>query len=153
MEKLTKAQIEKIFSDGFGKIKIFKVVKYGMTTEYIKNPKMSVSQLKKAPTFTIQATELMRKKSAENKKKYEANEPKEITILEYAKKVTKANKGKITYKSKSGSVYLLIGRETVRISDHYILERDAMNPKERFNYEIVQKSFSENDSTKIYYEK
>jgi hypothetical protein len=146
MSKPTKAEQDKIFAKGFGKIKMFKVVDYGMTTEYIKNPKMSVSQLKKAPTFTIEATEAMRKKSAENKKKYEAKQEKEITILEYAKKVAKANKGKITHKSKSGSVYLLVGRKTVRISDHFILDRDAMNPKVRHDYEIVQKGFTENDA-------
>lgn len=146
MSKPTKAEQDKIFAKGFGKIKMFKVVDYGMTTEYIKNPKMSVSQLKKAPTFTIEATEAMRKKSAENKKKYESKQEKEITILEYAKKVAKANKGKITHKSKSGSVYLLVGRKTVRISDHFILDRDPMNPKERHDYEIVQKGFTENDA-------
>lgn len=146
MAKPTKTEQEKIFSQGFGKIKMFKVVNYGMTTEYIKNTKMSQSQLKKAPTFTIEATEAMKKKASENKKKYEQNQEKEITILEYAKKVVKANKGKITYKSKSGSVYLLVGRKTVRISDHYILDRDSMNPKERHDWEIVQKHFTENDA-------
>lgn len=145
MAKPTKSEQEKIFAKGFGKIKMFKVVSYVMTTEYIKNPKMSVLQLKKAPTFTIDATETMRKKSAENKKKYEASQAKEISILEYAKKVAKANKGKITHKSKSGSVYLLVNRKTVRISDHYILDRDVMNPKVRHDYEIVQKGFTEND--------
>jgi hypothetical protein len=145
MAKPTKLEQEKIFGKGFGKIKMYKVVDYGMTTEYIKNSKMSVSQQKKAPTHTIEATEAMRKKAADNKKKHEAKQAKEISILEYAKKVAKANKGKITHKSKSGSVYLLVGRKTVRISDHFILDRDAMNPKERHDYEIVQKGFTDDD--------
>jgi len=152
MAKPTKAEQSKIFAKGYGKIKIFKVVEFGLTTEYIKNPNMSVSQLKKAPTFTIEATDAMRKKAADNQKKYQAKQPKEISILQYANKVAKANKGKITYRSKSGSVYLLIGRKTVRISDHYILDRDAMNPKERHDYEIVQKGFYENDAVILNFE-
>lgn len=146
MSKLSKQEIDKIFAKGFGKIKTFKVVEFGLTSEYIKNPNMSVSQIKKAPTHTIEATPEMRKKSEANKKKYEASQAKEITILEYAKRVAKANKGKITYKSKSGSVYLLIGNKTLRISDHNILDRDALNPKTRHDYEIIQKYFTENDA-------
>jgi hypothetical protein len=143
--KPTKAEQTKIFNAGYGQIRMYVIASFGMTTEYIKNPKMSVSQQKKAPTHTIEATEDMRKKAIDNKKKYEAKQAKEISILEYATKVAKANKGKITHKSKSGSVYLLVRRKTVRISDHFILDRDAMNPKERHDYEIVQRSFTNND--------
>jgi hypothetical protein len=146
--KLTKTEIEKIFSKGFGKIKTFKIVSFGLTSEYIKNPNMSVSQIKKAPTYTIEATTTMKKK-AEINKNNEEQKRKPITTLEFAKKVAKDNKGKITHKSKSGSVYLLIGRKTVRISDHYILDRDSMNPKERYDIEIVRKYFTNDDSTKL----
>ena len=145
---MKKSELDLIFSKGFGKIKNFKVVDFGMTTEYIKNPNMSVSQLKKAPTYTFEATAIMKKNAEINKKKYEQKN-KKITILEFAKKVAKANKGKITHKSKSGSVYLLVGKKTIRISDHFILDRDFMNPKDRYDIEIVQKSFTENDSTKL----
>lgn len=146
--KPTKAEQTKIFNDGYGQIRMYVVASFGMTTEYIKNPNMSQSQIKKAPTFIIKGTDAMIKQASKNKVDYE-NKNKTITILEYAKKVAKANKGKITYKSKSGSVYLLIGRKTVRISDHFILDRDVMNPKEKHNYEIVQRGFSDNDGVII----
>ncbi|WP_286914913.1 hypothetical protein [Flavobacterium sp. UBA4197] len=149
MEKPTKKEIEQIFLKGFGKIKTFVVTDFGLSPEYIKNPKMTQAQLKKAPTYTVEATAEMREKAIENKAKYDANQPKEISILEFAKKVAKANKGKITHKSKSGSVYLLIAGKTVRISNHYILDRDAFNPKERHDYEIVKRGFDENDSPLI----
>tara|TARA_R110001606_G_scaffold372432_1_gene529505 strand:- start:529 stop:975 length:447 start_codon:yes stop_codon:yes gene_type:complete len=139
---MKKSEQTKIFDKGFGKIKSFKVVPFGLTTEYIKNPKMSQSQRNKAPTYVIAATSAMRKKAEENKKTYELKN-KTISILDFAKKVAKANKGKITYKSKSGSIYLLVGRKTVRISDHFILDRDVMNPKVRHNFEIVQRYFTE----------
>jgi hypothetical protein len=139
---------QEIFNNGYGKIRTYKVTEFGMTTEYIKNPNMSVSQIKKAPVYVIDATEEMRAEATANKIAYEiAN--KEITILEFAKKVAKANKAKITHKSKSGSVYLLVGDKTVRISDHFILDRDAMNPKSRYDLEIVKRSFSENDATTL----
>lgn len=146
--KLTKTEIEKIFSKGFGKIKTFKIVSFGLTSEYIKNPNMSVSEIKKAPVYIIEATTTMKKK-AEIKKKNEQLKSKLITILEFAKKVAKDNKGKITHKSKSGSVYLLVGKKIIRISNHYILDRDSMNPKERYDFEIVQRYFTNDDSTKL----
>ena len=142
---VSKTEQAKIFSKGFGKIKMFKVVDFGFTTEYIKNPNMSVSQLKKAPTFVIEATPAMRKKAEQNKANYDSKN-KTITILEFAQKVAKANKGKIIHKSKSGSVYLIVGGKTVRISDHNILDRDVMNPKERHDLEIIQKFFTDSDN-------
>lgn len=137
--------LEGIFAQGFGKVKIYKVVDFGFTTEYIKNQNMSQSQLKKAPTFVIEATAEMRLQAARNKEIYEAKS-KTITILEFAQKVAKANNGKITHKSKSGSVYLTISGKTVRISDHTILDRDSLNPVVRHDFEIVQKYFTENDN-------
>ena len=142
---VSKAEQTKIFAKGYGKIKTFKLVDFGLTTEYIKNPNMSVSQQKKAPTYVGEVTEAMRKKAEQNKINYELKN-KTITILEFAQKVAKANKGKITHKSKSGSVYLLIGRKTVRISDHNILDRDVMNPKERHDLEIIQKFYTDSDN-------
>ena len=140
--------INKLFSEGYGKIKTFKLVEFGLTTEYIKNPNMSVSQLKKAPTYTIEASVSLREKAEKNRIKYEENN-KPITILDFAKKVAKENRGKIIHKSKSGSVYISIAGKKIRISNHFILDRDAMNPKSRYDLEIVQREFTNNDKINL----
>lgn len=150
--------ISEKFKEGYGKIKYFEVSQSGGNWKYINNPKMSVSQRKNAPVFTVESSEEDRKLAQENRINYENNLPNEISILDYAKKVAKFNNGKITHKSNSGSVYIQIENlnknsnekyQTIRISDHYILDRDAMNPKTRNDYEIVQKSFSESDPTDL----
>lgn len=146
--ELSVKQQEQIFAQGYGKIKMFKVASFGMTTEYIKNPNLSVSQLKKAPAFIVEATTEMKLQAKENRDREEL-ENKTISILDYAKKLAKANKAKITHKSKSGSVYLLVGEKTVRISGHYILDRDVMNPKSRHDLQIVQNYFTENDNVNL----
>jgi hypothetical protein len=42
-----------------------------------------------------------------------------------------------------------MGGKTVRVSDHFILDRDALNPVVRHDFEIVQKSFTANCSTEL----
>lgn len=147
MTTLTNTQVTEIFAQGYGQIKTYVVSNFGMTSEYIKNPEMSQSQRKKAPTYVFEATNEMRAKASENAK---IEESKNITILEFAQKVAKENDCKITHKSKTGSVYLVSkNKKTIRISDHYILDMDALNPKNRYDIEIVQKGFSKFDNAII----
>lgn len=150
--------ISEKFTQGYGKVKYLEISESGGNWKYIHNPNMTVSQRKNAPVFTVESSEEDRKLAQENRINYENNLPTEISILDYAKKVAKSNNAIITHKSNSGSVYLVIKNpstnsdehfQTIRISDHYILDRDSMNPKSRHDYEIVQKNFYENDSTDL----
>lgn len=146
------------FTQGYGKVKYLEISESGGNWKYIHNPNMTVSQRKNAPVFAVESSEQDRKIAQENRINSENNLPTEISILDYAKKVAKSNNGKITHKSNSGSVYIQIENpnknsdekyQTIRISDHYILDRDSMNPKSRHDYEIVRGGFSENDSTDL----
>lgn len=134
---------QEIFAAGYGQIKSFEMCAFGLKAVYVKNPNMSQSQRKQAPTYVIEATPEDRQKSLEIAKAYNSEQPKEISILDYAQKVAKANGGKINHKSKSGSVYVLVGQSTIRISNHFILDIDPMNQKVRHDFEIVQKYFDE----------
>jgi predicted metallo-beta-lactamase superfamily hydrolase len=140
---------QEIFAQGYGKIKTAVITEYGCNWVYENNPNMSQSQRKKAPVFCVEASNEERKQAYANRTAYElAN--KEITILDFAKKVCQDNNGKIIHKSKSGSVYInLMDGKTVRVSDHFILDRDALNPVVRHDFEIVQKSFTANCSTEL----
>ena len=140
---------QEIFAQGYGKIKTGVITEFGCNWVYENNPKMSQSQRKKAPVYCVETSNEDKKQAYANRTAYElAN--KEITILDFAKKVCKDNNGKITYKSKSGSVYInLMDGKTVRVSDHFILDRDALNPIVRHDFEIVQKSFTANCSTEL----
>ena len=63
-----------------------------------------------------------------------------------AKKIAKELNAKIFHESPSGSVYMRLenGKE-VRISDHYVMDRDVMNPSVREDYNFVQKYFTDSD--------
>lgn len=135
--------LQNIFAQGYGQIRFYEVSSFGLKPSYVKNPNMSQSARKKAPIYVIEPTEQQLAESKEVAKTYQAAQAKEISIYDYAKKVSKANNGKIVHKSKSGSVYVKVGVQTIRISNHFILDIDPMNQKVRHDFEIVQKSFDE----------
>jgi len=142
--------IDQKFKEGYGKVKYFELSEIlGGKWVYKKNPNMTISQIKKSPVFTIETTNEIKYKAKEIREAYNKNQPKEITILEFAKKLAKDNDGKIYHKSKSGSVYVKTKEGNVRISDHFILDIDTLNPKIRHDFEIVQKHFDEKTSTKL----
>ena len=139
------------FSEGYGKIKYFEQTSYGGNWKYINNPNVTRSQRDGMPVFTINPSEETIKNSNKAKNNFESNQPKQIGILDFAKKIAKDNNGKIYHKSKSGSVYVKVGNKEIRISNHHILDRDSLDPKSRYDLEIVQRYFSENDPTDLKY--
>jgi hypothetical protein len=148
--------VEKIkhqkFTEGFGKVKYFEITPRGGNWVYEDNPNLTKSEIKKSGRYIIDLPEEIRKKVIAIREEYEKTQPKPISIKEFAQKFKNANNAKITHSSKSGSVYLeLPNKETVRISDHYVLDRDAMNPKSRNDWEIVQKYFTETDPVNLSY--
>ena len=139
------------FNQGYGKVKYFELTSNGGKWSYINNPNVSRSQRDKMPTYTIENDKELMSESEKRKENYKLNQPKDISILDFAKKFSDKNNGKIFYKSDSGSVYVRIGEKEIRISDHYILDRDSMNPKSRYDLEIVQKGFDEKTPTNLDY--
>lgn len=135
-----------IFEQGYGKIRQYVVKEFGMDTLYTNNPNMTRAERKKAPVYIIPATEEMIKTARMNKVNSEKSQPRPISIASFAKKFIEVNGGKKVHESKSGSVYIILGDKSVRISNHYILDRDPMNPKVRQDVEIVSKVFTESDA-------
>ena len=70
-----------------------------------------------------------------------------ISIKELATSVNKKINGVISYKSKSGSYYIDLPMDDIkiRISDHYILSRDSLNPKSSNDIDYVRKDFTKSD--------
>lgn len=142
--------ISEKFNEGFGKVKSFEINNFGGKWTYAKNPSMTRKQIESSPVYVIETSEQERNIAQEKRSNYEKSQPKEISISDFALKLAKENNLKITHISKSGSVYLeKPNKETIRVSDHFILDRDSNNPKTRHDLEIVQKHFSENDSTNL----
>lgn len=142
--------ISQKFNEGFGKVKYFEINNFGGKWTYAKNPSMTRKQIESSPVYVIETSEQERNIAQEKRSNYEKSQPKEISISDFALKLAKENNLKITHISKSGSVYLeKPNKETIRVSDHFILDRDSNNPKTRHDLEIVQKHFSENDSTNL----
>ena len=96
----------------------------------------------KLPRLHLTPPQKLFKEGNKLKKDYRNSQPEEITPLDFAKKVAKYYNGKITYKSPSGSAYITLpNRERVRISDHWVIDRDPMSPKTREDYNIVYNYF------------
>lgn len=143
--------VELKFSEGYGKIKHFELNSSGGKWTYINNPKVTRSQRDKMPIYTVELANDLKDKATEIKKNYEISQPKEISILQFAKNFAKDNNGKIYHKSKSGSVYVRVKDKEIRISDHNILDRDSMNPKNRYDLEIIQTYFDEKTPSNLDY--
>lgn len=143
--------IEEKFSEGYGKIKHFELNSSGGKWSYINNPNLTRSQRDKMPVYTVELANDVKDKATEIKKNYEISQPKEISILQFAEKFAKDNNGKIYHNSKSGSVYVRVKDKEIRISDHNILDRDSMNPKNRYDLEIIQRYFDEKTPSNLDY--
>ena len=143
------------FLEGYGKIKHFELTNFGGSWKYINNQNVTSSQRDKMPVYVIETSNDIKDKARQISKDYKSSQPKEISILDFAEKFTKDNNGKIYHKSKSGSVYVKIYQnghpKEIRISDHYILDRDSLNPKVRYDLEIVQKNFDETTPSNLDY--
>ena len=146
-----KKLIEEKFSEGYGKVKHFELNSSGGSWSYINNPNVTRSQRDKMPVYTVELANDVKDKATEIKKNYEISQPKEISILQFAEKFAKNNNGKIYHKSKSGSVYVRVKDKEIRISDHNILDRDSMNPKNRYDLEIIQRYFDEKTPSNLDY--
>jgi hypothetical protein len=143
--------VEEKFSEGYGKVKHFELNSSGGSWSYINNPNVTRSQRDKMPIYTVELANDLKDKATEIKKNYEISQPKEISILQFAKNFAKDNNGKIYHKSKSGSVYVRVKDKEIRISDHNILDRDSMNPKNRYDLEIIQTYFDEKTPSNLDY--
>jgi hypothetical protein len=143
--------VEEKFSEGYGKLKHFELNSSGGKWSYFNNPNVTRSQRDKMPVYTVKLTNDVKDKATEIKKNYEISQPKEISILQFAEKFAKNNNGEIYHKSKSGSVYVRVKDKEIRISDHNILDRDSMNPKNRYDLEIIQRYFDEKTPSNLDY--
>lgn len=151
--------LDKYWQEGFGRV-IFPELMYNgeITNKYYNNPNFSGNQAKKMGVYTFPITDELRNQSEVLKKEYLEKEKNtdnpSLSINDIAKEVAKKINGKIYYKSPSGSRYIRNINEdgnekTIRISDHYIMDRDSLNPKYRYDLEFVQREFNKNDINDI----
>lgn len=142
---MTPEEITSKFNEGYGKVVVDGV--------YHKNPSMSQSQAKKAGTYHAPSTLTDQERQERHERMIkglrdemiadvEFNRSK-LSLLEAGKIVAKLVGGKIVHQSKSGSVYINANGKSIRVSNHYIMDRDPMKSvNNRFDFEIVESYFT-----------
>lgn len=146
-------KIKELFSKGFGIVAL--VCENGLY-EYHHNKQFSQKERKILPVYReempenlINANKLKEENRIKAELENEINNPI-LSFIDVAKKVNRKLKGRLIYKSKSGSIYSEIKGKKIRFSDHLV---KSMNPEKdsakTADFEIIAENrhrcFRQND--------
>lgn len=130
--------IQKLLESGYGKVRV--PDNKGFYT-YYHNKDMTQKERKFAKTFTFPLSDEAKRyqKEQESKKDTDEDTNPYLSHEEVAKNIIASIGGKITHKSKTGTVYIrLPNNKTVRISDHYVKKMDQSGDVDKWDYQFVR---------------
>jgi hypothetical protein len=153
----SETQVEKAFSDGYGRIIYYVVMDNGLDKKYLKNPELSHSKSKKLPTLEMPATLDEKKQAESNFRRAMMTEDRNRISIEYISNTVREHFIHIPQRNESsatGSQYIVLMPKgskpvSIRIGNHHILQRNPDIASTRYDIEVVQARFNKGDEKEI----